>query len=44
MNTRNLEIVTEQLATFEGEYEAVVNAKAQAANRGWGSGTKSPST
>ena len=32
MNTRNLEIVTEQLAMFEGEYEAV--ARAQAATRG----------
>lgn len=27
MNVRNLEIVTEQLVMFEGEYEAVVNAK-----------------
>lgn len=27
MNTRNLEIVTEQLVMFEGEYEAVVRAK-----------------
>lgn len=30
MNNKNLEIVTEQLVMFEGEYEAVVNAKAQA--------------
>ena len=48
MNTRNLEIVTEQLVMFEGEYEAVVAAKAQAAkssgNSGWGSGAKSPTT
>lgn len=29
MNTRNLEIVTEQMVMFEGEYEAVVNARAQ---------------
>ncbi len=28
MNARNLEIVTEQLVMFEGEYEAVVRAKA----------------
>lgn len=32
MNQRNLEIVTEQLAMFEGEYEAV--SRAQAASRG----------
>lgn len=32
MNSRNLEIVTEQLAMFESEYEAV--ARAQAATRG----------
>jgi len=30
MNTRNLDIVTDQLVMFEGEYEAVRNAKAQA--------------
>ena len=47
MNTKNLEIVTEQLVMFEGEYEAVVAARAQAkssGNSGWGSGAKSPST
>ena len=43
MNTRNLDIVTEQLVMFESEYEAVVAAKGQATNSGWGSGTKSPS-
>lgn len=42
MNTNNLEIVTEQLVMFEGEYEAVVAAKSQAANSGWGNGAKSP--
>jgi hypothetical protein len=31
MNTKNLEIVTQQLGMFEGEYEAVVRAQAQAA-------------
>ena len=31
MNDRNLEIVTEQLVMFEGEFEAVVAAKAQTA-------------
>jgi hypothetical protein len=30
MNDKNLEIVTEQLVMFEGEYEAVVASKAQA--------------
>jgi len=30
MNTRNLEIVTEQLAMFEGEYEQVLRAQATA--------------
>lgn len=44
MNSKNLDIVNEQLVMFEGEYEAVVAAKAQAQNAGWGSGTKSPST
>lgn len=44
MNTKNLEIVTEQLVMFEGEYEAVVAAKAQAKNAGFGSGAKSPTT
>ena len=29
MNDKNLEIVTEQLVMFEGEYEAVMAAKAQ---------------
>jgi hypothetical protein len=29
MNSRNLEVVTEQLVMFEGEFEAVVNAQAQ---------------
>lgn len=33
MNTKNLEIVTEQLAMFESEYEAVVRAKAGEANK-----------
>jgi hypothetical protein len=42
-NTRNLEIVSEQLVMFEGEYEAVVAAKAQAANARF-SASKSPST
>lgn len=37
MNARNLEIVTEQLVMFEGEYEAVVAAKSQA-----NGGSKSP--
>jgi hypothetical protein len=40
MNTKNLEIVTEQLVMFEGEFEAVINARAQ----GQGEGTKSPAT
>ncbi len=31
MNTKNLEIVTEQLVMFEGEYEAVVQAQAASA-------------
>lgn len=31
MNSRNLEVVTDQLVMFEGEYEAVVSARAQAA-------------
>ncbi len=44
MNAKNLEIVTEQVVMFEGEYEAVVNAKAQAQNGAWRSGTKSPTT
>jgi len=39
MNRRNLDIVTEQLVMFEGEYEAVVTAKAQASNGQW---AKSP--
>ena len=41
MNARNVEIVSEQLVMFEGEYEAVVAAKSQAS--GGGSGSKSPS-
>jgi len=31
MNARNLDIVTDQLVMFEGEYEAVARAKASAA-------------
>ncbi len=31
MNTKNLDVVTEQLVMFEGEYEAVVRAQAPAA-------------
>ena len=31
MNTKNLDVVTEQLVMFEGEYEAVVRAQAQSA-------------
>lgn len=42
MNTKNLEIVTEQLVMFEGEYDAVVAAQNQAKSAGWGPGTKSP--
>ena len=44
MNTKNLEVVTEQLVMFEGEYEAVVTAKTQAEAARFGPGTKSPST
>ncbi|MBX3215444.1 MAG: hypothetical protein KF850_25630 [Labilithrix sp.] len=45
MNTRNLDIVTEQLVMFESEYEAVVSAQAQARNSAaWGNGSKSPTT
>ncbi len=43
MNAKNLEIVTEQLVSFEGEFEAVTQAKAQAQSGGFGSGSKSPS-
>jgi len=45
MNTKNLEIVTEQSVMFEGEYEAVVAAQAQAtpaASSSW-SNVKTPS-
>jgi hypothetical protein len=42
MNARNLEIVTEQLVMFEGEYEAVVNAQRQN-QTSWANGAKSPS-
>lgn len=38
MNDRNLEIVTEQLVMFEGEYEAVVASKNQAATPAGGNG------
>ncbi|MBX3210266.1 MAG: hypothetical protein KF764_34860 [Labilithrix sp.] len=45
MNAKNLDVVTEQLVMFEGEYEAVVAVQAQAKNAAaWGSGSKSPST
>jgi hypothetical protein len=40
MNAKNLDIVTEQLVMFEGEYEAVLNARAQAAQVN--AGTKTP--
>lgn len=39
MNLKNLEVVTEQLVMFEGEYEAVANARREAANRAPGSTT-----
>ncbi|MBX3261339.1 MAG: hypothetical protein KIS78_14810 [Labilithrix sp.] len=45
MNAKNLDIVTEQLVMFEGEYEAVVSAQAQArTSAAWGNGSKSPAT
>ena len=31
MNLKNLDIVTEQIVMFEGEYEAVVRAKSEGA-------------
>jgi hypothetical protein len=37
MNTKNLEIVTEQIVMFEGEYQAVVTARTQGSG-----GSKSP--
>jgi len=40
MNTKNLDIVIEQLVMFEGEFEAVVRAKAQANE--FASGAKTP--
>jgi hypothetical protein len=40
MNTKNLDIVTEQMVMFEGEFEAVASARAQAS--GWTAGSKSP--
>lgn len=40
MNTKNLDIVNEQIVMFEGEYEAVLRARAQAG--GWSAGSKTP--
>jgi hypothetical protein len=42
MNAKNLEVVTEQLVMFEGEYDAVAAAKTQARTGSWGSGAKIP--
>lgn len=36
MNAKNLDVVTEQLVMFEGEYEAVVKARAQTGGRASG--------
>ena len=41
MNAKNLEIVTEQLVMFEGEYEAVIRARTQASQTS--GGPKAPS-